>query len=150
MSYDNTRDEMKNEMETDNISLDILHCLRGHSSSPFSHLFYSTLLYSKYFNLLCSPPLSCTLIFSPSLFSHLFPTVHVSPVDSSLFALSISHFLRPALCALHVVLTHVRTSGSPNTAMANELCMTKDALPTDFKFFQWATVSLTVCLSICL
>ena len=30
---------------------------------------------------------------------------------------------------------------SPNTAMANELCMTNDALPTDFKFFQWATVS---------
>jgi putative AlgH/UPF0301 family transcriptional regulator len=31
---------------------------------------------------------------------------------------------------------------SPNIAMANELCLTKDAIPGDFKFFQWATVWL--------
>lgn len=31
---------------------------------------------------------------------------------------------------------------SPDIAMANELCMTKDADATDFKFFQWATVWL--------
>lgn len=31
---------------------------------------------------------------------------------------------------------------SPNIAMANELCLTKDAAPGDFKFFQWATVWL--------
>ncbi len=31
---------------------------------------------------------------------------------------------------------------SPDMAMANELCMTKDAEPQDFKFFQWATVWL--------
>ena len=31
---------------------------------------------------------------------------------------------------------------SPDIAMANELCMTKDAEARDFKFFQWATVWL--------
>lgn len=29
---------------------------------------------------------------------------------------------------------------SPDVAMANELCSTNDATPSDFKFFQWATV----------
>ena len=29
---------------------------------------------------------------------------------------------------------------SPEIAMANELCLTNDAQPNDFKFFQWATV----------
>jgi putative AlgH/UPF0301 family transcriptional regulator len=31
---------------------------------------------------------------------------------------------------------------SPNLAMANELCLTKDATPSEFKFFQWATIWL--------
>ena len=31
---------------------------------------------------------------------------------------------------------------SPDVAMANELCLTNDAQPSDFKFFQWATVWL--------
>lgn len=31
---------------------------------------------------------------------------------------------------------------SPNIAMANELCLTKDATPGDFKFFQWGAVWL--------
>ena len=31
---------------------------------------------------------------------------------------------------------------SPDVAMANELCLTNDAQPRDFKFFQWATVWL--------
>lgn len=113
MSYDNTRDEMKNEMETDNISLDILHCLRGHSSSPFSHLFYSTLLYSKYFNLLCSPPLSCTLIFSPSLFSHLSPictcfTFWFIPFRPLYFPLFTSCSVRTSRCTY--TCTYVRQS----------------------------------------
>ena len=29
---------------------------------------------------------------------------------------------------------------SPDIAMANELCLTNDAQPSEFKFFQWATV----------
>ena len=44
--------------------------------------------------------------------------------------------------------THTHPSLSPNTAMANELCMTKDALPTDFKFFQWATVRIDLLISV--
>lgn len=31
---------------------------------------------------------------------------------------------------------------SPDVAMANELCMTKDAQTSDFKFFQWSTIWL--------
>jgi len=31
---------------------------------------------------------------------------------------------------------------SPDLAMANELCLTKDAKPNEFRFFQWATVWL--------
>ena len=31
---------------------------------------------------------------------------------------------------------------SPDYAMANELCLTNDARPADFKFFQWSTVWL--------
>ena len=60
---------------------------------------------------------------------------------------SLSLLFSPLLCS-NVLYSSLYLS--PNTAMANELCMTKDALPTDFKFFQWATVSLSVCLSMCL
>lgn len=36
--------------------------------------------------------------------------------------------------------TEFRLFFSPDVAMANELCSTKDALPNDFKFFQWASI----------
>lgn len=36
--------------------------------------------------------------------------------------------------------TEFRLFFSPDIAMANELCSTKDALPTEFKFFQYATI----------
>lgn len=36
--------------------------------------------------------------------------------------------------------TDFRFFFSPNLAMANELCLTKDASMKEFKFFQWATV----------
>ena len=38
--------------------------------------------------------------------------------------------------------TSFRLFFSPDVAMANELCSTKDATPSEFKFFQWATVWL--------
>lgn len=36
--------------------------------------------------------------------------------------------------------TEFRLFFSPDIAMANELCSTKDALPSEFKFFQFATI----------